>query len=143
MQLDWPNVPLKSPRLFLIKKMFIALIRSLFLSARLPSPRSSAQPPDCRPCLPDAAFGHQTVGPASQERRTAASEARRPSASLPCCVDDAPLPPARRLKVSSGRCLRQTPHADGPSFSQVARRYCDVLKTHVASVRFMCFIGTL
>jgi hypothetical protein len=49
---------------------------------------------------------------------------------------------ARRQRAPQSLCLQQTPHVDEPLFFRVAR-CCDVLKTHVISVCFMCFIGTL
>jgi hypothetical protein len=58
---------------------------------------------------------------------------------MPPCRLEQPLPLARRLQASPGHCLRQIPHTDEPLFSQAVRRCCNVMKTHVAIICFMCF----
>jgi hypothetical protein len=119
--------PFKSPRPFLIKK-----ICTLLISARLPSPRSSARPPDCRPCLPGAARGRLRA--AALDHRIAALLARRGTRLplscgcplppcrvallMPPCRLAQPLPSSSRLQAPPGRCLRRTPRTDKPPFSQ-------------------------
>jgi hypothetical protein len=51
---------------------------------------------------------------------------------MPLFYDMQPLPPARRLRAPSGRCLQWTPHTDKPSFCQQQRDI--TLKAYIARV---------
>jgi hypothetical protein len=78
--MDWPNDPIKSPRLFLIKKLTARC--SYPLTCRLRGAALGHQTVG-RPCLPGATLSHRTVGPTCQARHAAAFEPRLASASLP------------------------------------------------------------